>query len=46
MLSCHGAAEFLGTGREQIEDLITAGRLHAVRGAGDALWICKDSLIS
>jgi excisionase family DNA binding protein len=46
VLTCQQAAELLETSQQQIEELIIAGKLHAVRTASRGLWVCKDSLTS
>jgi excisionase family DNA binding protein len=40
------AAQLLEMSQSQIEQLIAAGKLHAVRTVSSEVWICKDSLIS
>lgn len=43
-LTCAEAAEFLETGEQNIEDLIAAGKVHALRTVNSGFRVCKDSL--
>lgn len=45
-LTSRQAGELLGTSQPQLEDLLVAGSVHALKTASDDAWICKDSLIS
>lgn len=44
MLTSRQAAELLETSQPQLEELIAAGKVHAIRIASRSLQVCKDSL--
>jgi len=46
MLTSRQAAEVLETSRQQLEELVGAGKVHAVRTVSGGSLICNESLIA